>query len=135
VSDPNILTSKACLAAFSADFLSRDETSRWVIDRLHPSGQRCPHCREELLDEKRLARWYQCERIQCKNKECGRFFTSITGTILQGAQLDTREFYLLAVLSELETPVVKIAAIIGVHKDTVRDWQSKFSAMAEVAGA
>ena len=127
------LTAGECLKVFSADMLAWHEAGRWMIDRLHPAGKVCPHCRAELLDDKRLERWYQCERIQCK--DCGRFFTSLTGTILQSSQLDPREVYLLAVLSELDVPAAKIAAVIDVHKDTVRSWQQKFQALAEVAGA
>lgn len=129
------LSAGKCLAKFSADDLSWLGAGHWVIDQLHPTGQRCPHCQTELTDEKRLGRWYQCERIQCPNKGCGRFFTSLTGTILQASQLDPREIYLLAVLSELEVPPAKIAKVIAVHKDTVRSWQAKFQALAEVVGA
>jgi len=126
------LSADKCLGNFSADCLSWVTVGRWVIDQLHPGGARCPHCKVEITDEKRVERWYQCERIQCK--DCGRFFTSLTGTILQSSQLDPREIYLLAVLSELEVPAAKIAAVISVHKDTVRNWQQKFKALAEVAG-
>lgn len=133
MSDSKVLTSAACLKVFSADFLIWSEAGRWVINQLHPAGQKCPHCQEEITDDTRLERWYQCERIQCK--ACGRFFTSLTGTILQASQLDPREVYLLAVLTELEVPAAKIAAVIDIHKDTVRIWQRKFKALAEVAGA
>jgi len=127
------LSSCKCLDSFSAECLAKVTVGRWVVDQLHPAGACCPHCKVGISDEKRLERWYQCERIQCK--ECGRFFTSLTGTILQSSQLDPVEVYLLAVLSELEVPAAKIAAVIDVHKDTVRNWQAKFRALAEVAGA
>jgi transposase-like protein len=127
------LSSAKCLENFSADCLSWLTVGHWAIDQLHPEGQRCPECKTEIVDEKRMDRWYQCERIQCKS--CGRFFTSLTGTILQASQLDPREIYLLAVLSELEVPAAKIASVIDIHKDTVRAWQQKFKALAEVAGA
>jgi len=124
VNNTKVLSPAECLREFSADSLSWANVGRWVIDQLHPSGQRCPHCQEELVDETRLEHWYECERIECKG--CGRFFTSLTGTMLQSSQLDPREVYLLAVLSELKIPREQIASILSVHKDTVRNWQAKF---------
>ena len=126
------LSATECLRSYSADSLAWMGPGRWTIDQLHPDGQRCPHCSEEIRDEKRMDRWYQCERIQCKH--CGHFFTSLTGTILQSSPLDPREVYLLAVLSELEVPAAKIATVIDVHKDTIRNWQMKLKAQAEVVG-
>mgnify|MGYP001340717988 CR=1 FL=1 len=123
MSSTSNLSPAACLQDFCADSLSWAHVGRWVIDHLHPEGQRCPHCGAELVDEKRLERWYQCERIECKS--CSRFFTSLTGTILQRSTLDPREVYLLAVLSALQVSREQIAEILDVHKDTVRNWQQR----------
>jgi transposase-like protein len=127
------LSTAACVKHLSADTLSWIGAGHWVIDQLHPGGRRCPHCQTEVTDDRRLERWYQCERIQCKS--CRGFFTSLSGTILQRSQLDPRAVYLLAVLSELEVPAAKIAQVIDVHKDTVRNWQMKLQAQSEVVGA
>lgn len=133
MSSISVLSPAECLKDFSADSLSWDHVGRRVIDQLHPEGQRCPHCGVELVDEKRVDRWYQCERIECKS--CGRFFTSLSGTILQSSPLDPREVYLLAVLSALQIPREQIADILSIHKDTVRNWQQRLQTQKEHASA
>lgn len=130
----NSLSPAKCLAHFSPDSLSWTGPGRWAIDQMHPDGPRCPHCQVVIAEEKRLERWYQCERLRCKEAGCRRFFTSLTGTILHSSKLDPREIYFLAALSALEVPAARIAVCMGIHRDTVRNWQEKFQAQAEAAG-
>jgi transposase-like protein len=128
-SNANGLNTIKCLQAFSAEFLSQPDVRRWVVNQLHSEGKRCPYCQSEVTDERRLERWYQCERIRCKS--CRHFFTSLTGTILQHSPLSPQEVYLLVVLLELEAPITKIAQVLSVHVNTVRNWQLKLQAHRE----
>ncbi len=93
---------------------------------LHPDGAACPECWLKIDDEP--ASGFRRGR-RCVCGRCGRWFTARTGTILQGTHLDDRQIILLAVLIDLMdngiTPA-RIAEIVGVSVDTVRDWQKRF---------
>lgn len=118
---------------FGMDLIKFDDCARWLVTRLHPDGVKCPGCSAEVTNSSRLERFRQMEQIRCP--ECGKKFTAKTGTILNETKLEAREIYLLAVLIYLEVSPAHIATILRVHTDTVRNWQMKFQALAEVAGA
>ena len=110
------------------------EVSRWMVTRLHPSGIWCPACSADLGDSSsRWERWYQFEQVRCI--ECGKKFSASTGTMLEGSKLEPREIYLLAFYLWLKLPTRQIAELLGVDPGTVRNWDMKFKALAEVAGA
>ena len=110
------------------------EVSRWLVTRLHPSGMWCPRCSADLGDSaQRWERWYALEQVRCP--ECGKKFTASTGTLLEGAKLEPREIFLLADYLDLDVPPKRIAARLKIDLATVRSWQQKFLAVAEVAGA
>ena len=117
---------------FGMDLIKFDDCARWLVSRLHPDGVKCPGCSAAVTDDNRLSRFRQMGQIRCP--ECGKKFTAKTGTILNETKLEAREIYLLAVLIYLEVSPPHIAAILRVHVDTVRNWQSKFQALTEVAG-
>ncbi|HBG07696.1 MAG: hypothetical protein A2075_09235 [Geobacteraceae bacterium GWC2_58_44] len=104
-----------------------------MIDQLHTDGKRCPHCGVEIVDEARLRRWYQVERIKCSSTECGRFYTSTTNTELSGSTLDPRELYLLKCLIEWGVSPTTIITIIPVNKETVGRWVKRFQAMEQLS--
>lgn len=120
-------------AFFGMDLIKFEECAQWLVARLHPSGIICPGCSVEITDNKRRERFRSLEQIRCP--ECGKKFTAATGTILNESKLEAREIYLLAVMIWLEVPAKRIAEVLRVHPDTVRNWQMKFQALAEVAGA
>jgi transposase-like protein len=121
------------VAFFGMDLIKFGDCARWLVSRLHPKGAKCPCCSVEITDKDRLERFRTMEQIRCR--KCGKKFTAKTGTILNETKLEAREIYLLAVLIYLEVSPAHIAAILRVHTDTVRNWQTKFQALAEVAGA
>ena len=128
-----VFTPVDAVAFFGMDLIKFDDCSRWLMSRLHPNGCVCPGCSVQITEQNRLERFRQMEQIRCP--ECGKKFTAKTGTILNETKLEAREIYLLAVLIFLEVSPAHIAAILRVHTDTVRNWQTKFQALAEVAGA
>lgn len=128
-----VFTPVDAAAFFGMDLIKFDDCARWLVSRLHPDGVKCPGCSVPVIEEKRLQRFKAMEQIRCS--ECGKKFTAKTGTILNETKLEAREIYLLAVLICLEVSAPHIATILRVHVDTVRNWQSKFQALAEVAGA
>lgn len=119
--------------SFGLDMIGFSECCRWVISQLHPAGAFCPHCSAILTDGNRLEKFYRFEQIRCL--ECGTKFTAATGTMLNGSKLEVREIYLIAILSHLDVSVQKIASTLRIHVDTVHNWQAKFRAHQELAGA
>lgn len=119
--------------SFGLDMVKFEDCARWIIARLHPQGATCPHCSTPVTGETRLERWFSFEQIRCQ--ECHIKFTAATGTHLNGSKLEVREIYLVAVLTHLGVSVPRIASVLRVHVDTVVNWQSKFRAIEELAGA
>ena len=113
--------------------LEWSKTAHWMIDLLHSDGKRCPHCHVEIVDESRLQRWYQGERIKCSSAECGRFYTSLTGTELSGSTLDPRELYLLKCLIEWQVPAATIVTVIPINRETVKRWEKRFQSMEQLS--
>lgn len=113
------------VGVFDAGFLDSLRCREWVLNRLHPEGVCCPDCRTDITEG--LSPF---DRRRCK--KCGKWFTALTGTFLHGAQLDTEQVFLLAVLSGLCVDKKEIARIIGIHPDSVRLWQTKFRAFEGV---
>lgn len=116
-------------AVFGIDMIKFADCARWLVTRLHPDGAKCPGCSAGITGHNRLARWYNLEQIRCP--ECGKKFTAKTGNILNDTKLEAREIYLLAVLIYLEVAPARIATILQIHTDTVRNWQMKFNVLGE----
>ncbi|MCL4873841.1 hypothetical protein KJ039_07160 [bacterium] len=116
-------TTAEALADFTAAWLNEDRCRQWVIDQLHDFAARCPSCGLALDDD---ASFRAGKRCHCGR--CGRWFTATTGTFLEGAHLDFRQVYLLAVLIELKLSPRQIAYFVGVSADTVRLWIKRFRA-------
>jgi len=119
--------------SFGMDMVKFEDCARWIIARLHPKGAACPHCSTVISGESRLEKWYLFEQLRCQS--CHVKFTAATGTHLNGSKLEIREIYLVAALSSLGVSPLKIASTLRVHVDTVANWQSKFRAHQEIAGA
>jgi DNA-directed RNA polymerase specialized sigma24 family protein len=58
----------------------------------------------------------------------------MSGTILAGSTLDPREAYILLLYTALDVPLKTISETLQLSVSTVRNWQAKFQALAEVAG-
>jgi transposase-like protein len=116
---------KSATAAFHAGLLDESVAARWTFDFLHTDGKKCPYCKVAITDDARLKRWYRGGRVKCSSPDCGRFYTSRTGTLLDGSTLTPSEFYLLKVLIENEVSVSNIAAIIPVNQETVKRWAQR----------
>jgi transposase-like protein len=121
-------------AKFQFELLDRGEVCRWFVTRLHPQGFQCPNCSRDLTDSaRRLEKWESLEQVRCPH--CLTKFTAKTGTLLEGCKLEPREVFLLANYLDLEVPPRRIAERLRVDIGTVRSWQQKFQALAEVVGA
>jgi hypothetical protein len=110
---------------FNTEFLSENHCRTWVLRQLHPATTRCPNCGEPFSDVRRLARFWNMDRLQCAY--CGRFFTALTGTLLSGTHLTFSQIVLLCLLIETGLTAPRIAKIIGEDPETVRLWKFRFS--------
>ena len=111
-----------CAVASGVGVLDPIACRAFWIRRLHPSGPCCPGC-GVLLEGRQSETFGAGGRVHCNS--CGRWFNYRTGTLLQGAIVDDRELYLLALLTEMECPTGQIAAACNLSDDTVRAWQRR----------
>jgi transposase-like protein len=118
------------LAVFNVNFMDYDFARLWILKRLHPDGAHCPGCGLPVAD-KSLQRFWSNGRLSCR--ECGKYFTALTGTFLAGCHLDYRGVILLAVLLTLGVHDKQIAAIVGTSAENVRLWRIKFNVQARLA--
>lgn len=110
-----------------ADFLDAGHCRQWVLRRLHPKGARCPECGHALEDEKRV-RFWENMRIRCSY--CGKYFTALTGTFLNGTHLNFQEMVLFGILWALGLPNRNIAGRIGCSPETIRILKNKSLAIS-----
>ncbi|WKZ34017.1 MAG: hypothetical protein QY316_06365 [Thermodesulfobacteriota bacterium] len=125
-------TASDAAAAFSVDFLDEAACRAWVLRNLHPGEARCPGCRASVEGPGAVRNFWAGERCACKL--CGRKFTAVSGTFLQGAQLAFRQVFLMAALMEVREhglDIKLIAGMIGVSPDTIRIWLRKFKVFGE----
>ena len=127
----SFFTLKDAAASFSRSLLDEPARRAWVLRSIHPHGPRCPYCAcEPSPTEDRVIDSFWAGR-RCACKSCGRFYTARTGTFLEGAHLDYRQVFLLAVLVDLMQTGLdaqRVAGIIGISADTVRLWIKRFRA-------
>lgn len=138
-----VFTPADALAAFGLDMIDTTDCTGWLVSMLHRDFPACPHCSSPIapvieekrtpLDENRLSRYRLLEQVRCP--ACSRKITAATGTMIDGSKLDPREIYLLAVLLGLDIPTRQIADVLHLDPTTVRSWEKKFKALAEVAVA
>ncbi|HBO84012.1 MAG TPA: hypothetical protein DD641_03380 [Deltaproteobacteria bacterium] len=101
-----------------------------VLKMIHPKGAHCPQCGKAIASDKGISNFYELKRVFCKH--CKKIFTALTGTALNGMQLDVRTFYLLAVFLALKIDRKEIARLLNIHTETVRLWELKFKAFEEI---
>lgn len=117
---------------FSADFLDEDACRHWILEKIYNGMDiSCPKCSMPLT-EKGLRRFLMAERIRCH--ACGKFFTALTDTFLQGCHLTFRDIILLATFLHFDIHHREIARILRISPETVRLWEIKFSALERING-
>ena len=106
-----------------ASFLDEAACREHILQAVHGTDARCPGCDVRIQDTSTLKNFWGGKRCVCKR--CGRWFTALSGTFLQGMQLDFRTVLLIAVLADCPHPglnVSYIARLAGVSPKTVRIW-------------
>ena len=113
------------------DFFDERVCRRWILQRLHPQCPHCPGCGKPITSEKGVVNFFEMKRVFCKH--CKKIFTALTGTALNGIQIDLRTLYLLAVFLALKIDRKEIAMMLNIHIETVRVWEAKFKAFEKMA--
>ena len=66
-------------------------------------------------------------RVKCST--CGVRYNAATGTMIEGSKLDAREIILMSLFIAMNIPAETIASVMHIHKDTVRNWRTKFRSL------
>lgn len=109
---------------FSVDFFDERACRMWILQRLHPEGVHCPRCGKAITNIRGIANFYELKRVSCKH--CKKLFSALTGTFLNGAQINLRVLFLLAVFLALKIDKKEIARMLNIHPETVNVWSAKF---------
>ena len=104
--------------------LSQENCRKLILPRFHPDGAYCPVC-HQMIGERAKESFWAGKKIHCKS--CGKWFSATTGTILNNTKLDYKAIYLLLVLPALGLDNREIAGIIGIHRDSVRNWRKRLN--------
>jgi transposase-like protein len=132
----NGFTPAEALETFSGFALSQSVVSPWVFSKLHPNNVfTCPACGDPIKSERSAATFRSGGRVACLS--CKKFFTNRTNTILHASQLEFEQVYLIAVLLAFADRVGadriaarrEIARIVGLHPDSIKNWQENFTAL------
>ena len=116
---------KEALNAFSAKFLDEKSCQEWFIKFTFLDGIFCPQCKSKITDNTTLENFLSFKRCTCKN--CNHWFTTASGTILQGSHFTAQEFFLLCLLFALKVDTKEICRILKTHPDTIKFWLRKIN--------
>ena len=95
-----------------AEMFPDDATAeRWFVNNRWPSGVRCPHCQSDDVSE-RASR--KPQPYWCRNRECRKYFSVKTGTLMEGSNLGFRTW---AYAMYLLTTGLKGTASMKLHRD------------------
>jgi len=113
------------LAVLAPEFLDSAYVRADLLRRLHGDRAACPDCGRDIPTGKGIAAFWEERAVRCGG--CGRHFDARTGTMLEGTRLDCRTVFVLALLLGLGLPARQVAARLGLHETTVRDWRDRLS--------
>lgn len=107
---------------FSAEFLDEGACRYALLQNMHQGHATCPRCRSAIVS----SGFWAGKRTRCQS--CGKFFTAVTGTFLNGTHFDFRTVFCIALFLEAGLTHKKIGALLDISPETVRLWKMKFDA-------
>ncbi|MBN2570296.1 MAG: hypothetical protein JXB42_12780 [Deltaproteobacteria bacterium] len=125
----NSMTSQEIMLFVSPRMLDRDYCRRRILEAFHGNDPACPKCDTTLTDSQ-LQSFWNLSRVKCRN--CGMFFTALTGTIFSGSQLDLETIFFIAVFLELGISNRDLASYTDLSIETIRLWRHRFEAAANL---
>jgi len=120
-------------ATVALGLLEERECREWLLREIHTFGPCCPGCGAELVSERQRASWWAGRRVCCKR--CGKYFSAVTGTVLNKMGLSYRQAFLLLLGLDLNLDLKVIAGLCHCHRDTVRLWRDKLALFGELNNA
>ena len=108
---------------FSIDLLDETACRDFFLRTLHSAGVSCPECRAEVSSLRRLESFWNMQRICCQ--VCGRTFSAVSGTALNGIGIEFRALYMLLFLVGHGVRANKIAKPLGISSGAAYLWANK----------
>lgn len=121
---------KSVIDNFTVELFDEKKCTAWILNKLHPEGASCPRCGKPITSEKGLQNFWSLKRVFCK--ECKGLFTALTGTAINGIQMNLRILFVMAVFLQLGTDRKVLAKLLKIHPETVRFWEKKFKIMEDM---
>lgn len=118
---------KSIIENFTVESFDKRVCTEWILNKLHSEGASCPRCGKPILSEKGLQNFWSLKRVFCK--DCKKIFTGLSGTALNGIQMDLRIFFIMAVFLQLGVDRKALANLLKIHPETIRFWERKFKVM------
>jgi len=115
---------KSVIESFTVELFDERVCREWILNKLHPEGASCPGCGKPILSAKCLQNFWNLKRVFCK--DCKKIFTALTGTMLNGIQMDLRTLFVMAIFLQLGADKKVIAKLLKIHTETVRLWKTRF---------
>jgi transposase-like protein len=115
---------------FSIEMLNEDACRDWFLRKIHSDGIFCPYCHEAIASERLLKTFWSMKRIHCPG--CGRTFSAVTGTVLNGIGIEFRALYLLLFMIGCGVSVNKVKRQIGISTGAAYIWANKAKSAASL---
>ena len=112
--------------AFGPLFLDAGVCTRFIIDQVHGPDPLCPACKELLIDERQVDRYYALKRFTCK--KCEKVVSAKKGTSLENCSMTPSQYMLLALFLDAGFSNAEIGRIAGMTSENVRIWKRKLNA-------
>lgn len=113
-----------CAVNAAVDLVNEEECRRFLVRRFHPAGAHCPHC-GVVLPTAAADRFAEGGRLHCR--DCGRWFTWTTGTVIEDSKLDVRQLVLLILLTFCHASAESIALATRLTPQSVRSWRRRLA--------
>jgi ribosomal protein L37AE/L43A len=113
---------EAAFLTFGPDILNTVKVRQWLLNHLHQGRAACPTCGYKIEGRPAQSFW-NGGRVVCR--ECRRFFSATTGTVLSRVKLSESCIYIILLGMALELNDKAISAMVGVTSSTVRDFREK----------
>lgn len=113
-----------CSVHTALDMIREDECRRFLVRRLHPAGAQCPAC-GVVLSRSAADHFTDGGRLRCR--DCGRWFTWTTGTVVEDSKLDVRQLVLLILLCSAGAKADAIATATRLTPQSVRAWRRRLA--------
>lgn len=108
---------------FSIEMLDEDACREWFLKKIHAGGVHCPECSKEIASKRKLDTFWGMRRVNCPF--CGRSFSAVTGTPLNGIGIEFRALYLLLFMVSHGVRVNRIADQLGISTGAAYLWANK----------